>query len=471
MSFSIASRLASNRRIYGPRQGMRKGLLAAALLSVPLLAGQLAACNRNAKAPPPAPSAVQAAAGASTQTVAAPTPVAAPTRTAFDELLDRIERKVKEIRGLNPGTETKRRFVDSATLTREIDRHLDKPEAQQQLARDQQLYRLLGLIGPDDDLNALYRALLGSQILGLYDDETDEFLVLQAGEDLSALAESTYAHEYVHRLQDVTFDLGALGNAADGNSDRELALSALIEGDAVVAQLGYGIRYMSRSRLTDLIRSASDVDPPPEGTPFVLLKGLKFPYTAGPTFVGALRGRDLSFEAVDRAFGVPPVSTEQIIHPEKYRSGEGPVEMPVPDLASAFGSDWTAQRADVLGEFLLSTWLTALGRSNAAQAAAGWGGDWYQVWNGPEGQATVVARIVWDRPEEDGSEFFDSLVAGLEGSRELRRVGTIDGRRAVWQGDRRAIGVELAASGGGTVLVAAERAEQVTKLLEAMTRP
>lgn len=376
-----------------------------------------------------------------------------------------------EIRDLRPGSETQRRFVDSATLTREIDRHLDKPDTREQLAREQQLYRLLGLIGPDDDLGALYRALLGSQVLGLYDDETDEFLVLHAGDDLSALAESTYAHEYVHRLQDATFDLGALGDAAEGNSDRELALSALIEGDAVVAQLGYGIRYMSRARLTELARSAAEVESPPGGTPFVLLRGLEFPYTAGPTFVAALRGRDSSFEAVDRAFGAPPISTEQVIHPEKYRSGEAPVEVSVPDLAGVFGSDWTPQPADVLGEFLLSTWLAALGRSNAAQAAAGWGGDSYQVWNGPEGEAIVVARIVWDRPEEDGSEFFDSLVAGLDQSSALRRIGGSRVRRAVWQGEARAIGVELAAGGGGCVLVAAGRAEQVAKLLEAVTPP
>jgi hypothetical protein len=474
--------LAGDRRIFGRGNLTRKGALALAAVLTLLSASFVAGCGRPAREPTATPTAVAVTASVSAGATAAdraapsPTPTSPPPamaspRTPLDDLLDQIERRVEEIRGLSSTVGTRRRFVDSATLAGEIERHLEKPEAKAQLAREQLLYRLLGLIGPGDDLGGLYRDLLGSQVLGLYDDEADEFWVLHGGEELSALAETTYAHEYVHRLQDLRFDLGALGDAAEGNSDRELALSALVEGDAVVTQLGYGLRYMNRTRLTELARSAAELGPPPAETPFVLVSALEFPYTAGPTLVGVLRGNSGGFEAVNRAFGAPPTSTEQVLHPEKYRAGEAPVDVDLPDLAAALGDGWAPQPEDVLGEFLLKTWLAALGRIDAASAAAGWGGDRYRVWTDLDGQAALAARIVWDRPEEDGQEFFESLAAGLDRSSSLRRVGSTGGRRAVWQGDGRAIGVELLPGGRGTVVAAAPRAVQVEGLLEAAARP
>ncbi|MFN8639504.1 MAG: hypothetical protein U0360_08605 [Dehalococcoidia bacterium] len=36
----------------------------------------------------------------------------------------------------------------------------------------------------------------------------------------------------------------------------------------------------------------------------------------------------------------------------------------------------------------------------AAAAAAGWGGDRYQVLRGPRGEAALLARIAWDTPND-----------------------------------------------------------------------
>lgn len=459
-------------RIYGLALLRRKSRLALGVAVAIALAIGLGGCRgSDAVVSPPATARPSPTATVSVP-VSSPTgsTTASPASTSLEAQLDQIERGVEEVRGLGFEGETKRRFVDSATMAAVIGEELDKPENQEQIAQEQKLYRLLGLIEPDADLDSLYRGLLGSQVLGLYDPEAEEFLVLNAGDELSALAESTYAHEYTHRLQDVRFDLDGLSDAAKGNSDRELALAALIEGDATLTQLGYGIRFMSRARLTELMQAPEQFELPPAETPFVLLQGLEFPYTAGPIFVAALRGNASGFEAVDRAFDSLPMTSEQIMHPEKYRAAEAAAQAGIPDVANALGEGWSAGDPDVLGEFLLKTWLSFLGRADAAAAAAGWGGDSYQLFDGPGGRSAFVGRIVWDRPEEDAEEFFESVAAGLDRSSRLRRVaGRAPGRR-VWEGDGRAIGVELAAVGTGTLLAAAPEVDIVERLLDSMAK-
>lgn len=398
----------------------------------------------------------------------APTPTAAvtkPVEAGLDATLDAIELKVAALRGLEPRGQTKRRFLNSENLAAAIGAQLDKEDSQEQIAREQAIYRLLGLIEPAADMDQLYRALLGSQVLGLYDPETEEFLVLEnSSGGFGALAESTYAHEFAHRLQDVNYDLDRLYDATKSNSDQALALAALIEGDATVTQLGYGLRHMGRARLIELLSEAGAFPPPPPGTPFAMLRALEFPYQTGQVFAAALKGSSDSFGAIDQAFVSPPTTSEQVIHVEKYRSREPAVAVNLPDVSSALGDGWTRSFGDVLGEFLLRTWLTDLGASGAVRAAAGWGGDRVEVYSGP-GVGALAARVDWDDPEKDAQEFFDSLVGGLDGSPKWERAQAPLATRIAWTGPGGALGIELLPGPGGVAIAAAPEVAQVDAVL------
>jgi hypothetical protein len=81
------------------------------------------------------------------------------------------------------------------------------------------------------------------------------------------------------------------------------------------------------------------------------------------------------YPAVNALLRRPPESTEQVMHADKLRARELPVDVPVivpPPLAA----DHRVAYQDVMGE--LGLWLyliTALGDDAAREAAAGWGGD------------------------------------------------------------------------------------------------
>ena len=90
--------------------------------------------------------------------------------------------------------------------------------------------------------------------------------------------------------------------------------------------------------------------------------------------------------AVNAAYLDPPVSTEQVLHPEKYigTPRDVPRDVRVPDLGEDLGEGWRLVAQDVLGELILGAHLDRYlpDTQEALVAAAGWDGDramWLEV--------------------------------------------------------------------------------------------
>jgi hypothetical protein len=72
---------------------------------------------------------------------------------------------------------------------------------------------------------------------------------------------------------------------------------------------------------------------------------LIYPYTTGLGYVQAAQLQS-GWEGVNELFRRMPVSTEQILHPEKYAANEAPIPVTLPaDLATELGSGWIGIRA------------------------------------------------------------------------------------------------------------------------------
>ena len=436
------------------------------------------ACGGGGQAPPtaaPSPTATSAAAAAPSATLTLP-----PGAATLASKLREIEDRVIAIRGLSRPDDVPERFVDPAQMQALIDEELADPETVEDFDNAERLYKLLGLIPQGSDLIELYRNLLGAQVLGLYDDTKKEFFVLQTGPDMGASEESTYAHEYVHRLQDAHFDLTALlasSKVADpasgaGRSDRESAISALIEGDAVNAHSVYTLRHISFARMADMLKEAADAERLTVDIPYVLKRGLEFPYVAGPAFVTALQWKG-GQARVDAAFTSPPVTTEQVIHPEKFLAGEGPVAVNVPG-DGVFGPDWQPVHADSFGEFFLRTWLEAAGAGAASSpAAAGWGGDAFRLYASKDGSYALAGVIVWDGGRADATEFSNAMSDALGKQQAFQKVLlAAGGPVSLWSGPGGVLALALAEapslSGTATVIVAAPDSNAAVKALGAL---
>lgn len=329
--------------------------------------------------------------------------------------MDEIEAQVVELRGLEPTRRVIRQLLSRDELRQHVIKDFEEENTDQELQDNVTSMAILGFLEPGFDLKSFMIDLYSEQILGFYDDETDEMFVVQ-GSGFEGPERLTYSHEFVHALQDQHFgtqtDLGCDDQAWEEDSERCAAYHALIEGDATVTEWSWLTEHATLQDWDELQKLYSSFQSPVyDKAPAFMQEDFAFPYTYGEPFVRALIDRG-GQKAVDAAFKEnPPLSTEQILHPEKYPD-DTPVQVAVPDLLPLLGTGWREVDRGTMGEW--STYLilgfgsdtqTRLDSEQAQEASAGWGGDAYRIYFNEEDQSSVlVLDMVWDS-QRDADEF------------------------------------------------------------------
>ncbi len=360
---------------------------------------------------------------APTPTVEIPQPPAAVVG-AVDEDLQTIFDRVSRLRQIESVAEVAPVFVDAATM-RDLVLKQELENKQAEIQREEAIFRLLGLIPPEMNLYGLIDAIENESLdvqgspAALYLRETG-ILYLNADEDsaaLSAIDEFVIAASYTRWLLQQTYNIqGAEASAAD-NTDALAAIESLAVADALATGQFYMTSYTSPERLVEL--GGTDERPLFDGAPDVVRRRT-LSYQSGATFFAEVSDSGTA-AAARLVYGNPPVSTEQIIHPDKYLNGEGPVPVELPALASALGEGWAQRYTGTLGESLVRLYLVELSEGDYVEAASGWGGDAYAVLQDAAGRQALVALLAWDT-EADAAEFH-SLVSQDSGYLGARFLG------------------------------------------------
>lgn len=338
------------------------------------------------------------------------TPIVSAQDADLEVELDRIARETAELRGLPPLAEIDDRLLSQEELLALMPVLIAEGTDPEALAADARSLAALGLIPEDLDLVDLSIRLLGEQAAGFYDPVTDEMIVLTDGDFGSE--EYYYAHEVMHALQDAHLDpLDLMEETESDNGDEALALIALYEGDAVVTSTAYLENYPHIA--FDLLRDAQAEFPVLDEAPGAIAVALVFPYFAGEAFVSRLYDEG-GWAAVDAAYSDLPISTEQILHPQKYLERDWPVTVALPAPEAVLGDGWRSVDEDTLGELQIGLLLANLGPGEginsitgaialpeaARNAAAGWDGDRFALWEDASGQEVLVWRSAWDTPQD-----------------------------------------------------------------------
>jgi len=314
---------------------------------------------------------------------------------------------VHPVRQLPAAEDVAYRVIDDETFLAELEALFREEYTAEYVAAEDDAFTRLGLLDAEDDLEALILKIYDSQVLAYYDPRTKTFSLIGPVKKIGALESIVVAHEYGHALQDAEWDLEGQRIKDLDRSDSILAQQALIEGDATAVMYDWAAREL---KLVDLLRVSAQALTQQDSKklrrmPMILQRQLEFPYIDGYAFVNAIRGRG-DWAAVDEAWDAQPVSTEQILHPELYPD-ELPVDIALPDVAAALGTDWSTSYQQTLGEMQVGVWVAdgkkrralfpALpGQLPKAEAAAGWGGDRLVSLDGPDGAWAVVWQSDWD---------------------------------------------------------------------------
>ena len=332
-----------------------------------------------------------------------PSPAGSPDPDV-EAAFDAIEAQVLAIRELDPPTDVTRRTIGEAELTAKAAEDFDTDNPAEYVAASERLYKALGLMPEDDSLRDLFLELIGSQVAGFYRPDDKELYVVSRTGRVNGADKITFAHEYDHALQDANFDIFQDQERLRDRSDEALARAGLYEGDATLLMSLWALPNLTPEELQEVVGAGAD----PEAneilarTPRILVEGLLFPYNSGTLFIQPIQQAG-GWAAVDALYEQPPVSTEQILHPEKFQSGEAPVDVTIPkDLATRMGEGWSVALEDTWGEFQTRVWLEELGvdKPAAQEAAAGWGGDRLALLEGPDGAWAVAVDTVWDSAAE-----------------------------------------------------------------------
>jgi hypothetical protein len=351
------------------------------------------------------------------------------------------------------------KFLSRTDLGSYLLAEIDKEHTAEDFEADALGLRVFGFIDDPIDLRKIYIDLLTEQIAGFYDPQVKAlFLIADLGEKPEkrslwsrvfgggkefdpAEQRSVLSHELAHALADQHFDLYSLSRSAEHDDDLALAVSALIEGEAMVVMIldlvaadeeDPEARLPSIDSVVSLLSGVNSLagawggaGPALRDAPLVLRESLIFPYMSGMKFcAGLVSGHRRGWTEVDLAFRAPPISTEQVLHPEKF-----PHDVPL--ALSYVGADplvaagWELIDQNTLGEFQTELLLRRSSGSrrpstststatSSRRAAEGWDGDTYRVYRGaaglPDSQIPValVWATTWDT-RDDAVEFADAL--------------------------------------------------------------
>lgn len=314
-------------------------------------------------------------------------------------LVDSLAPSVEKAAGLKfkspPRAAVRSREQVRAYILAKLDQELP-PEKARGL---QATYRLLGLLPDSLDLRALMLELFAEQVVGYY--EPDSSMLFVVAKPDPQMLRLTVAHELVHALQHQYIALDSVMRQT-GNSDRLLAAQSILEGQATLAGMQVMVPEQNLYAMPefwetyrDQLRNQQATMPVFNKSPRILRESVIFPYLAGADFLRWWQGSELR-DTVPYGNRMP-VSSEQILHPNRYGQGDQPVML-----------RFTAEESgilyeDVMGEFDLRVLGADLASAPATMdvtspLAVGWGGDRFRVYDTPKGPA-MVWYLVWDDPQ------------------------------------------------------------------------
>lgn len=295
-------------------------------------------------------------------------------------VLPELSAFVEEARGL--------KFLDEVKLT-----VLSEPELQEELrkqaadptdaGRTEALLTVLGLL-PAGTEAAAHQAPSDHGMVGFYDTAAKELVTTN---DLTPFARKALVHELTHALDDQHFgiDRDIAGDQAAA------AFGALVEGSAIRVKRRY-VASLPAGEQEEIAAREEQIDAGP-GLPSAVEQLLDFPHLFGPSFVEALV--DAGPDRLNQAFSTPPTSSQQVLDPARFLSGDAPQAVTRPPTEGAATDE--GEFGPLLLRLLLESRLDPV---VAKEAAAGWDGDRYATWRSPDGRTCVRVRFVTDGPED-----------------------------------------------------------------------
>jgi hypothetical protein len=324
--------------------------------------------------------------------------------------IDELKRTVVEIGHLGFTRDVPVRYLDRDEMKKYIG-HVFESDYPDELAdKEADFLYMMGFTRERIALKPLRRKVILENVGGMYNEKTQELLAVEEYRTIDMFNAPALVHELRHAVQDQHFHLAALLGDLSDYDDRKLAALAAVEGDAtlvMVRELGFDPDLLGDAFSPENVLSFSAMAGATSlaAAPDVVKYQLLMPYLDGMKFSDAIL-KKRGWRGLNGVLGRKPLSSEQILHPEKYLAGEGPKAV---SIAYRPGRGEKVH-AGVVGEYYLDVLLKQ--GPEVADPASGWGGDLFSLYR-DGGSRLLLWESVWDTPE-DASRFHADFRRFLE---------------------------------------------------------
>jgi hypothetical protein len=358
------------------------------------------------------------------RTTPAPKPPLAGSSDEFTKAADEVLQNMSEITGLSLRSPLKKTLRSRDEIRAYVMRQMDEDKNPAERYADAKAGEAFGLIPKNFELDSFMVELLTEQIAGLYDPKAHEFYIA----DWIPLDDQrmVMAHELTHALEDQHFQIEKWLKAARPDDDAEMAREAFLEGSATAAMVDYMLQGTGQSliKLPEFDPSILTGDlgntPALQKAPPFIKDSLTFPYFAGMTFTAAVLKPE-GWPVLAKVFNKPPATTQQVMHPDLYKSGHVPTKVTLPAIDSLLGADWKKLDDNCLGEFgLVEVLKQYLGEQRAKPLAAAWEGDHYLLFEHQQNKRLLLIMRVHFSTQELTQRFFGQYSELLEKKHDQR---------------------------------------------------
>lgn len=318
-----------------------------------------------------------------------------------------LKKEVTEIGRLKFKSDIPVKYFNRKELAAYIEKLFSQEYPADLLEKETLFIHLMGFSG-DRKLNLAKerKKILVDNVGGLYNEKTGELFALDEYRTVDFMNSLVLVHELRHGLQDQHFNLAGLMDARPPShfDDRRLALLAAIEGDATFVMVNFSgfdagllTSGFGGDTLLSFLPSASSARLS-AATDIVKYQFI-MPYLEGLRFVDYIF-RKKKWKGVNRILANPPVSSEQILHPQKYLQRE----MPVPVQIEQKPAGYRLHHAGVIGEYYLNILLKE--KDDYVDYARGWGGDRFEIHKSAD-RYFLLWESHWDKEEYCANFYHD----------------------------------------------------------------
>jgi hypothetical protein len=331
-----------------------------------------------------------------------------------------IAKELTEISGMKLRHDVPCDFITKEQVNEFLKKRIKDTSTPDEVRAEELTLKKFGLIPQDFDLAKNEVDLLTEQAAAFYDYDRKKLFITDSTSSESQTP--VLAHELSHALADQNYNLGRFIKKGQKSDDGSTARLAVMEGQAtwmmseyLARQAGTSLKDSATLAATMAQMAAGDEGDSADKTdgeypvfdkePLYLRTTLIFPYTKGMNFQQAVLLHDPQ-QGFAEVFLHPPVSTQQILHPEKYFDHVAPTD---PALPVVHLHGYKGLVGGELGELEQGIMLEQyVGKTRAADLVPHWRGCNFElVENKKAGRVVLLYATEWDS-EETAAQYFEA---------------------------------------------------------------